>query len=204
MISIDGELAIRTITGRNGNFNVGRLITRIGEFAVKDALLDQYNEGKYQGTFVITQISPSSWTASGRTVIEVRARLDSMTLDGMDSLSPAEAENLVQQVVDPLDEEQSAPATPAPRRPAADDAPFGMSPAELKSTKSRSKPAAPAAAAEPTAADEQLFGSIWPLGAEVKLDPTVDRQRMRDQIERLRSLDYELDFKNQVWARKQA
>jgi len=202
MISIDGELAIRTITGRNGNFNVGRLITRIGEFAVKDALLDQYDEGKYQGTFVITQISPSSWTASGRTVIEVRARLDSMTLDGMDDLSPAEAENLVHQVVDPLDEEQSAPA-PRPPAPAADDAPFGMSPAELKPTKPRATPSAPAAAAASTAADEALFGSIWPLGTEVKLDPTVDRQRMRDQIERLRSLGYELDFKNQAWARKQ-
>ena len=201
MISIDGELAIRTITGRNGRFNVGRLITKIGEFAVKDALLDQYDEGKYQGTFVITQISPSSWTASGRTVIEVRARLDSMTLDGMDDLSPAEAENLVHQVVDPLDEEQSAPA-PRPPAPTADEAPFGMSPAELKPTKPRTKPAAPAAVAEPTAADEGLFGSIWPLGTEVKLDPTVDRQRMRDQIERLRSLGYELDFKNQVWARK--
>ncbi|VXC23844.1 conserved hypothetical protein [Pseudomonas sp. 8Z] len=200
MISIDGELAIRTITGRNGNFNVGRLITRIGEFAVKDALLEQYGEGKYQGTFVITQISPSSWTASGRTVIEVRARLDSMTLDGMDNLSPAEAENLVQQVIDPLDEEQPTPATLKPHTPIADDAPFGMSPAELKSTKPRSKPTT----AESAAADEELFGSIWPLGAEVKLDPTVDRQRMRNQIERLRCLGYELDFKNQAWASKQA
>jgi len=30
---------IRTIQGRNGPFNVGRLITDLGEFAVKDTLL---------------------------------------------------------------------------------------------------------------------------------------------------------------------
>ncbi len=39
MISITGQLAIRTISGRLGLFNVGRLSTSIGEFTIKDALL---------------------------------------------------------------------------------------------------------------------------------------------------------------------
>ncbi len=51
MIHIDGQLAIRTITGRNGKFNVGRLATSIGEFVIKDALLDQYTEGKVPRQF---------------------------------------------------------------------------------------------------------------------------------------------------------
>ena len=51
MINIPGQLAIRTISGRNGEFNVGRLSTSIGEFVIKDALLDQYDEGKYRGDF---------------------------------------------------------------------------------------------------------------------------------------------------------
>ncbi len=42
MISIPGQLAIKTIHGRNGDFNVGRLATSIGEFVVKNAELDQY------------------------------------------------------------------------------------------------------------------------------------------------------------------
>lgn len=45
MINLPGQLTIRTINGRNGDFNVGRLSTSIGEFVIKDALLDQYNEG---------------------------------------------------------------------------------------------------------------------------------------------------------------
>src|SRR3546814_3690087 len=46
MITIPGQLAIKTIHGRNGDFNVGRLATSIGEFVVKNAELDQYREGK--------------------------------------------------------------------------------------------------------------------------------------------------------------
>lgn len=42
MINIPGQLAIRTINGRNGEFNVGKLSTSIGEFVIKDALLDQH------------------------------------------------------------------------------------------------------------------------------------------------------------------
>ena len=58
MINIPGQLAIRTINGRNGEFNVGKLSTSIGEFVIKDALLDQHIEGKYRGDFAITEIRP--------------------------------------------------------------------------------------------------------------------------------------------------
>ncbi len=49
MIKIPGHLAIRTIQGRNGAFNVGRLSTSIGEFVIKDAVLEQHVEGKITG-----------------------------------------------------------------------------------------------------------------------------------------------------------
>ncbi|RMU29208.1 DUF3275 family protein, partial [Pseudomonas savastanoi] len=47
--------------------------------------------------------------------------------------------------------------------------------------------------------DAELFGTIWPLGSSVKLDTTVDRQRLRQQCVRLGELGYELDFKLQIW-----
>ncbi len=62
MITIPGQLAIKTIHGRNGDFNVGRLATSIGEFVVKNAELDQYREGKYDGDFVIVEIRPPRTT----------------------------------------------------------------------------------------------------------------------------------------------
>ena len=55
---ITGTLAIREIHGRNGAFMVGTLNTQIGSFAVKDPLLDQYDEGTYDGEFEIDSIYP--------------------------------------------------------------------------------------------------------------------------------------------------
>ena len=75
MIKISGHLAIRTIQGRNGAFNVGRLSTFIGEFVIKDAVLKQHVEDKYHGEFVITEIRASSYTWGGgrpRSVVPAR------------------------------------------------------------------------------------------------------------------------------------
>ncbi len=94
MITIPGQLAIKTIHGRNGDFNVGRLATSIGEFVVKNAELDQYREGKYDGDFVIVEIRPSTYNANGRMVIEIRAHLGGMALSNIDALSCDEARQL--------------------------------------------------------------------------------------------------------------
>ncbi|RMV76080.1 MULTISPECIES: DUF3275 family protein [Pseudomonas syringae group] len=196
MITLPGYLAIRTINGRNGEFNVGRLATSIGEFVIKDALLDQYLEGKYQGDFVITEIRPSYYTNGGRLVVEIRARLDSMSLEDVANLSADEAERLSNNETDPIDEESSGNSSPPKaRRTAApravsvmsDDAPFGMAknPSPVKVTSQDS--------------DAELFGTIWPIGHSVRLDTTVDRQQLRKQCVRLGELGYELDFKQQTW-----
>ncbi|MBI6781803.1 DUF3275 family protein [Pseudomonas syringae] len=198
MINLPGYLAIRTISGRNGAFNVGRLSTSIGEFVIKDALLDQYHEGKYRGDFVITEIRPSYYTNGGRLVVEVRARLDSMSLDDVANLSADEAERLSNNETDPLDEEASGGSSSTKPRPtiqttprrsvsAGSDAPFGMT---------GSEPEKQVTAHE---ADAELFGTIWPIGPSVKLDTTVDRKRLRQQCVRLGELGYELDFKLQIW-----
>ena len=120
MITIPGQLAIKTIHGRNGDFNVGRLATSIGEFVVKNAELDQYREGKYDGDFVIVEIRPSTYNANGRMVIEIRALLGGMTLSNIDALSRDDARRLSPQEVDPIDEEAQAPAPVAPKAPARD------------------------------------------------------------------------------------
>lgn len=200
MINIPGQLVIRTISGRNGDFNVGRLSTSIGEFVIKDALLDQYSEGKYRGDFLITEIRPSYYSTSGRLVVEIRAKLDSMSLDGVDHLTAEDAATLSPSEPDPIDEESSsAPQKYLQQRKklaapkavnntaetsAVEDAPFGMSPPSLTCGAEQ---------------DANLFGTIWPLGDTVKLDTTVDRQRLRQQCTRLGKLGYVLDFKLQVW-----
>lgn len=184
MIQLSGQLAVRTISGRNGDFNVGRLATSIGEFVIKDALLDQYKEGKYQGDFVINEISPSYYTYGGRLVVEIRARLESMTLDDVDDLTTEDAEQIESKVQDPLDEERQQASKPVPQAPIpSEEAPFGT---EAKET-------------APESPDEALFGVLWPLGESVRLDVTVDRQKLRLQTKRLEQMGYELDFKTQCW-----
>ena len=74
-ISLPGKLRIKRINGSNGSFCVGDLETEIGEFRVKDAVLDQFDEGVYTGQFWIQQIFPWSYSSYGRMVIEVRAKL---------------------------------------------------------------------------------------------------------------------------------
>ncbi|ANX03904.1 DUF3275 family protein [Immundisolibacter cernigliae] len=199
MITLPGQLAIRTIHGRNGDFNVGRLATSIGEFVIKNAELDQYREGKYEGDFVITEIRPSTYNTSGRMVIEIRAHLGGMTLSNIDPLSRDEANRLSPQEVDPIDEEAQTPApavastpveakAPASSDPLVDTAPFGAD-------------VPPTPAATQTAQDEDatLFGALWPLGDIVKLDATVDRRVLRQQRDRLGVLGYEFAPLSQDW-----
>ncbi|WP_431819404.1 DUF3275 family protein [Burkholderia sp. F1] len=194
MITIPGHLAIKTIHGRNGDFNVGRLATSIGEFVVKNAELDQYREGKYEGDFAIAEIRPATYTANGRMVIEIRALLGGMTLSNIDELSHDEARRLSPQEVDPIDEEVQAPAPATPKAkprsasdPLVDTSPFGATPA-----------AAPLEASAESD-DVALFGALWPLGEIVKLDATVDRRVLREQRDRLDKLGYEFAPLSQDW-----
>ncbi|MGQ0697511.1 MAG: DUF3275 family protein [Panacagrimonas sp.] len=201
MITLPGQLAIKTIHGRNGDFNVGRLVTSIGEFVVKNAELDQYSEGKYDGDFVVAEIRPATYNANGRMVIEIRAHLGGMTLSSIDALSRDEARRLSPQEVDPIDEETqvSAPATPkakpkaksrSPRDPLVDTTPFGNEPAAASTSASNE--------------DATLFGALWPLGEIVKLDSTVDRRVLREQRDRLDALGYEFAPLSQDWHLKAA
>jgi len=197
MIRIPGHLTIKTIHGRNGDFNVGRLAISIGEFVVKNAELDQYDEGRYEGDFIITEIHTSTYTNNGRLVVEQRARLGDFTLSGIDALSRDEAQKLTPQELDPIDEEAQAPVVDAaPSKPAKkakkpdpleDTAPFGMAPEEEKDTASD---------------DAALFASLWPLGDVVKLDATVGRERFRQQRDRLTDMGYKFDHLTQDWHRQ--
>ena len=192
-VTVSGQLFIKTIHGRFGPFNVGRLVIPGAEFVVKSVELDQYDEGRYDGDFVLVGIRPYSYYAYGRTVIEVRATLGGMTLSNTDALSGEEAQALTPQEVDPVEETQTvAPArpeasVPAPPRdpgdPGVDAAPFGCEPAPPS----------------PDMEDETLFGTLWPLGETVVLDATLDRLIIRQQRARLKVLGYAIDMHTQVW-----
>ncbi|MCL1861900.1 MAG: DUF3275 family protein [Proteobacteria bacterium] len=198
MYTYPGKLVIKTLHGRNGDFNVGHLSIAIGNFVVKDTALEQYDPGEYEGEFVIGWVYPSAYISNGRSVTEVRASLNAMTISGIDDLSNEEAEKLTPQEVDPIESEpkQVPPAAPSKEEPPKADPQEDRAPSSMESE-------APAEAANATEVcderDKKLFSTLWPLGDVVQLDPTVDRQLFRDQRDRLKSLGYKFNGMSQDW-----
>lgn len=187
MITLNGTLRVRSINGRNGRFNVADLTTEIGEFKVKDAFLDQFEEGAYDGAFQIGRIFAASYTNGGRITIETRAHVLGVRLlnDQVGQL-PTEAVE-----PDPIEEVQPN-QNPEP-------------PADVAAQAETAEAIDPAPAAveheehEEEDPDKLLFGHIYPLGGTVALDPTVDRARFRRQRDRLKALGYRFEPLQQSW-----
>ena len=169
----NGTLAIREIHDRNGAFMVGTLHTGIGDFAVKDPILDQYDEGRYDGQFQIESIYQGHYIAGGRSVTEIRARIADMVINDIDDTPPA----LIDVEPDPIDTDK----------------------VEAQSIEAE-KPSEESIESVTTNDDESLFGHLMPLGKTLKLDATVDRKILRVQVERLGELGYEFDAKGQTWS----
>ena len=186
MIKLSGALNIRTIHGRNGDFNVGRLITEVGEFAVKDALIEEYEEGRYEGDFGITGIYPAHYLSGGRLVVEIRARLETISLSGIDDLAPDDAATAVEP--DPIEEEAKAAPSASPDIQAQAGP---IAPAEFTPTAPEPR--------DPEAELKQLFGELWPIGDKVKLDPTVGRALFRRQKDTLKQMGYRFAAVGQYW-----
>ena len=184
MITLNGTLRVRSINGRNGRFNVADLTTEIGEFKVKDAFLDQFEEGAYDGAFQIGRIFAASYTNGGRITIETRAHVLGVRLlnDQVGQLPTEVVEP------DPIEEAQQNP-NPEPPADVAAQA-DGVDTID---------PAPEAVEHEEEDQDKLLFGHIYPLGGTVALDPTVDRARFRRQRDRLKELGYRFEPLQQSW-----
>ena len=116
--------------------------------------------------------------------MEVRARISLWALDGIDELRPEDEAPITEP--DPVDE---PPVPVTPSVPEADNKP-------AKPSKDESVP--------DTSEEElaSLFGTLWPLSDEVKLDPTVDRPRFRTQKDHLKSTGYKFRPLDQVWVKE--
>ena len=166
-----GILTIREINGRNGPFKVGTLNLSIGEFAVKDSLLDQFDPGTYEGEFQLERIFQGHYIAGGRSVTEIRIQLADMILVDIVAVAP----DPVEAEPDPIDTEKAEPVT------------------------GKSKPDTEIEIHIDNDDDNILFGLLMPLGASVKLDPSVDRKVLRAQTIRLKEIGYAFDAKSQIW-----
>ena len=213
-VIVTGTLMIRDIPKRaGGSFKVGKLSTHIGQFEVKNPELDQYEAGTYSGNFCIDKIYPSHYVAGGKIVIEMRAVLSCFVLAGFDE-DTGEVENSIE--VDPVDEETpTVTVTPvATVVEAAEDVAPASGDAAPVADDDASASDNDAADTDDTKAvmsveeervfreqqmDKDTFGEFYPLDAEVKLDVTVGRTKLRAQCDRLKSLGYKFVAARQVW-----
>lgn len=92
-ISVRGRLVVQRKTGRKGDFNIGDLVTEIGQFEVKDQLIEEYEPGTYAGLFLISWIEPDSYSWKGRVFVKVRATLDEIIVDDVDETPPQAADS---------------------------------------------------------------------------------------------------------------
>lgn len=203
MIKIPGRLSVKTIHGRNGPFNVGRLATSLGEFTVKDPQLDQFSEGVFEGEFLVEQIRPASYIAGGRMVVEIRAKVGEMLLsdDGV-LVTPSSEPHFDSAELDPL--EEATQSGPLPAEPPGEPSPPPSVTSEAAEESGLQPSQGPDMQGHMQDPDAALFGHLWPIANTVKLDPTIDRGLFRQQCQRLKELGYQFQGRTQTWLRAAA
>lgn len=210
MIKCKGTLRIKKIRqSRNGAFCIADLSTDFGEFKVKDPMLDQFEEGEYQGTVWINEIYMSQYISYGKAVTELRARLHDLQIDTEDRKSVRSTEHAEP---DPMDE---VPTPQVPKKPAPEPQKrsgwadvkgnkLGKAATPCQPTEESAQPS-PKNASAPTSANAnvELFGeelaALMDQHQTVKLDPTVERMLLRQQTAALRAKGYTFDAKQQAW-----
>lgn len=104
MIRIENaQLRVKRITSRNGDFCVADLVTDIGEFKVKDQLLDQFQQGEYDCTVWINEIYLYPYVAYGKSITEIRAKLHDLQVLSTGEFQPEQNQ---QSEPDPIDEKE--------------------------------------------------------------------------------------------------
>ncbi len=191
MQKMHGKLLVKIVNGSRGPFAVGDLSTSIGDFKVKSAVLDQFEEGSYDGEFLVTRIYPRSYFFKGRTVTEISADISEVFLDTADERTVQRD----QEEPDPIDLE-------SPEAPAGQN----DKPVVTKTAKLTPKPVVGAGLVTVTivANDAKLFGdelrALIAAKSTVKLDSTVDRALFRQQRDRLKALGYKFAARSQDWS----
>ena len=199
-IRVRGTITIQRKTSSRGAFNIGDLVTEIGEFEVKDSLIEEFEPGKYTGDFLIKWIAPDSFSWRGRVFVKNRATLDEILIDDADESAPSPA---APPEPDPIEMAASAQAKSSNKEQSdtAQAAPVVVTVEAAAASPQSDTPSA--ASATSTTGDAALFGTeifeFVQAREVVKLDATIDREKFRQQRDRLKELGYRFDAKPQTW-----
>ena len=171
MYKFKGTLLVRKIFGKYGEFAIGSIQTPIGQFSVKQSELDEYEEGTYEGRFVISKIQTvSGGFGSNKLILESRATLDKIHIDEIDE-APVE----VTTEADPITEDSNID--------------FEKVEASAKSNSKEDLH---------NLFNEQEIATIE-QGEQVTLDPTSNRGIFRQQKNYLKSNGWKFNMQEQAW-----
>lgn len=189
MQKFKGTLTVEEIHGRKGVFCVGVLRTSIGEFKVKDAALEQFQRGSYQGEFLVERIYTKGVPWRGGVFTELIAKIapDGFLIDQESDHPTPQPQVSVPVEPDPADE-LHADGSNTPEASQQEEHPAAL-PNDVELANK---------------ADEALFGlEIAPIfigrKSPITLDPTVDRELFRRQRDRLKAAGYKFNSRSQVW-----
>lgn len=185
-LKIPGKLVVQVRNGSRGAFAVGDLMTPVGNFKVKDQFLDQFAEGEYEGEFIVTQIYPNSYTYRGSITTEIRAKVVDYVLATAEE-KPVNPEP----EPDPIDQSAASSRVDGPTKVESPVGDGGRQEAQEKSESADSP--APA-----DLFDDDMTKAI-DSGNPIKLDPTIDRQKFREQRDFLKACGYRFNSTDQVW-----
>lgn len=193
MITLSGTLYVKTINGSRGPFNVARLTTDIGNFAVRDTFIDELESGSYEGRFTIGYIYQAQRPMGDGLLVELRARVDDTDVI---STNPEATDHIGVEETDPIDEIKK---DPEPTNPASVKATDQYDPDNSQPT--------PEKGTEEPIGLEALFGAEnceFTNGAiqlldTVTLDPSVPRARFREQTTALKERGYKFQPTEKVW-----
>ena len=197
MILLDGTVTNKIINGVNGDFSVGTFQTEIGKFKIRSALLDQFEEGEYSVRAAVNKFDLNSYQSkrNGIIITEIEAHVDTLELiDG--DIKPVDQVSIEPDAS--LEKESSVTKTIT----ADAELKKSVKPASGKIVLSNKKAKSHSEPQNANKAElEKLFGHLWPLGNEVKLDTTLPRPMIIKQKSYLSGC-YDFNAKTQIWVKK--
>jgi|SaaInlV_120m_DNA_4_1040238.scaffolds.fasta_scaffold03924_4 hypothetical protein len=193
MIILEGNITNKVINGKNGDFSVGNLNTEIGQFKIRNQLLDQFDEGEYRVRVSIQHLDLNSYMLkrNGITITEIEAHIDHIEVIDAD-IKAVETESVEPDAsIEPETTDKSTTDEKLVDNTSADQTDtVKRNPADKQAS----------VAAESDQTDlKKLFGLLWPLGDVVQLDSTTPRNQFIRQKDYLKAKGYKFHSPNQSW-----
>lgn len=191
---LPGKLVVRHITDRNGSvIKKATLRNSLGKFHVKSYQLKTLQPGEYDGFFTLAKVDPCCQHQQGKFLLGVVVTIEKMAFISQPQILPSTevTETKTPSQLSLLQEENEEPEENEENIETDNDTLSSSAPIITQTRLSDD---------DLEDKDEQLFGSLYPLGEEVELDALQDRQILRQQADRLKDMGYQLNPKAQKWS----